>query len=94
MRAEQDATQQTRREMCLDDWGSITDTEARPFSYPTGIGDSFPGGVKRPWLEANHLVPSSAEVKKTWSYTSSLQYIFMAWYFVKHKDSFTFIVTG
>jgi hypothetical protein len=35
-------------------------------------------------------IPSSrAEVKNAWSYTSTPQYVFMAWYLVKHKD-FTF----
>jgi hypothetical protein len=35
--------------------------------------------------------PSSAEVKKAWSYTSTPRYAFMAWCLVKHKDNFTFI---
>jgi hypothetical protein len=34
-------------------------------------------GVKRPGREADHLPPTSAEVKKTWVYTSSPPYIFM-----------------
>jgi hypothetical protein len=33
-------------------------------------GGSFPG-VKRPGREADHSPPSSAEVKNTWSYTST-----------------------
>jgi hypothetical protein len=33
----------------------------------------------------------SAEVKNAWSYTSTPQYFFMAWYLVKHRDNFTFI---
>jgi hypothetical protein len=36
-------------------------------------------GVKRPGREADHSPPSSAEVKNAWSYTSILQYAFMAW---------------
>jgi len=35
--------------------------------------------VNRPRREAEHSSPSSAEVKKPWSYTSTLQYAFMAW---------------
>jgi hypothetical protein len=47
-------------------------------------------GVKRKWREANHSLPSSAEVKNAWSYTSTPQYVFMAWCLVKHRDNFTF----
>jgi hypothetical protein len=35
-------------------------------------------GVNRPGREAEHSPPSSAEVKKTWIYTSSLPYASMA----------------
>jgi hypothetical protein len=38
------------------------------------------------------LYNSSAEVKNTWSYTSTLPYLFMAWYFVKYRDNFTYLV--
>jgi hypothetical protein len=34
--------------------------------------------VKRPGREADHSTPTSTEVKKTWVYTSSPPYIFMA----------------
>jgi hypothetical protein len=47
-------------------------------------------GVKRPGHEADHSPPSSAEVKNAWSYTSTPQYVFMAWCLVKHRDNFTF----
>jgi hypothetical protein len=50
-------------------------------------------GVKRPEREADHSPPSSAEVKNTWSYTSTPQYVFMAWCLVKHRDNFTFTFT-
>jgi hypothetical protein len=46
-------------------------------------------GVKRPEREADHLPPSSAEVKNAWSYASTPQYVFMAWCLVKHRDNFT-----
>jgi hypothetical protein len=39
-------------------------------------GDLFPG-VKRPGPEADHSPPTSAEVKKTWVYTSTPPYDFM-----------------
>jgi hypothetical protein len=35
-------------------------------------------GVKRPGREADHLPPTSAEVKNTWMYTSTPPYVFMA----------------
>jgi hypothetical protein len=35
-------------------------------------------GVKRPWREADHSPPTSAEVKKMWIYTSTPPYAFMA----------------
>jgi hypothetical protein len=40
--------------------------------------------------ETNHSPPSSVEVKNEWSYTSTPQYVFMAWYFVKHRHTSTF----
>jgi hypothetical protein len=48
-------------------------------------------GVKQLRYEADHLPPSSAEVKNAWSYTSTPPYVFMAWCLVKHRDNFTFI---
>jgi hypothetical protein len=48
-----------------------------PTSYPTGTS-FFSSAVKRPELEADHSPPTSAEVKKTWVYTSTLPYAFMA----------------
>jgi len=35
--------------------------------------------VKRPGREADHSLPTSAEVKNVWSYTSTSQYVFMVW---------------
>jgi hypothetical protein len=48
-----------------------------PASYPMGTKVSFLG-VKRPGREADQSPPSSAEVKNTWGYTSTPQYVFMA----------------
>jgi hypothetical protein len=45
---------------------------------PVGTWGSFPG-VKRLRREANHSFPTSIEVKKTWIYTSTPTYIFVAW---------------
>jgi hypothetical protein len=47
-------------------------------------------GVKRPGREAGHSPPSSAEVKNEWSYTSTPQYVFMAWCLVKHRENLPF----
>jgi hypothetical protein len=47
-------------------------------------------GVKRPRREADHSPATSAEVKNAWSYTSTPQYVFMAWCLVRHRDNFTF----
>jgi hypothetical protein len=47
--------------------------------------------VKRPGREADHSPPSSAEVKNAWSYTSTPQYAFMAWWSLKkHRQNLTF----
>jgi hypothetical protein len=43
---------------------------AHPASYPMGTG-ALSLGVKSPGREADHLHPSSAEVKNAWSYTST-----------------------
>jgi hypothetical protein len=41
--------------------------------------------VKRPECEAGHSPPPSAEVKNSWSYTSTPPHVFMAWHSVKHS---------
>jgi len=70
--------------------GSVqTGSGAHPPSYPMDTGTLSPG-VKRPGLEADHLPPSSAEVKNRWSYTSTPPYVLMALYLVKHGYNFTF----
>jgi hypothetical protein len=62
---------------------NILVTSSRPVLGPTQPpiqwvpGTLFPG-VKRPGLEADHSPPASAEVKKTWLYTSTPPYAFMA----------------
>jgi hypothetical protein len=43
-----------------------------------GYRGLFPRGVKRPGCEADHSPPASAEVKKTWIYTSTPAYDFIA----------------
>jgi hypothetical protein len=61
---------------------------AHSASYPSG---ALSLRVKGPECEADHSPPSSAEVKKSWSYTSTPQYTFKAWCSVKdHGDGVTF----
>jgi hypothetical protein len=52
-------------------------------------GDLSPE-VKLSEREADHSPPNNAEVKNTWSYTFTPSYVFMAWYLIKYRDSFTF----
>jgi hypothetical protein len=54
-----------------------------------GTGRALSLGVKRPGSEADHSPSTRAEVKNAWSYTSTPQYVFMAWCLVKHRDDFT-----
>jgi len=43
------------------------------------------------WHEAVNLPSSSAEVKNVCSCTSAPQYVFMVWYFVKHRDNCAYL---
>jgi hypothetical protein len=54
-----------------------TASEAHPASYPVGTGFFFPG-AKAAGLEADHVTPINAKVKKMQVYTSTPPYIFMA----------------
>jgi hypothetical protein len=58
-------------------------TSSRPVVGPTQppiqwAPGAFPPRVKRPGRESDHPPPTSAEVKNTWIYTSTLPYVFMA----------------
>jgi hypothetical protein len=66
-----------------------TGSGAHTVSYPTDTEGSF-SGSKAAWAWSWPYTPSSAEVKNAWSYTSTPQYVFMAWCLVKHRDNFTF----
>jgi hypothetical protein len=56
--------------------------------YGNMINKPFLSEEKYVQHEADHLLPSSAEVKNTRSYTSTPPYVFMAWYLIKHKIAF------
>jgi hypothetical protein len=49
----------------------------------------FPG-IKRSSREADHWPPTSAEVKKTWIYTFTPPYVFMAQCLIRDNFTFTF----
>jgi hypothetical protein len=70
-----------------------TGSGAHPASYPMGTRGSFPGGVGCEADHSPHLVP---RLKNEWSYTSTLQYAFMAWCSVKAQGqlylTFTFYI--
>jgi hypothetical protein len=64
------------------------------------VAGALSPGVKWPGNEANHAPPSSAEVRKAWSYTFTPPYIFMMWcliiYYhgliIKHRNNFNFYI--
>jgi len=68
-------------------------TASRPDLAPTQppiqwVPGAFTPGVKWPGRKADHLPPSSAEVKNLWRYTSTPQYVVMAWCLVKRMENF------
>jgi hypothetical protein len=56
------------------------------------VPGAFSLDIKRPGREADHSPPSSAKVKKVWSYTSTLPISLHDVGLVKHRDNFTFYV--
>jgi hypothetical protein len=78
----------------MDYRGSIPDrgtnillftSASRPALEPTLLYE----GHKRPGSEADHSPPANTEIKNAWTYISTLEYVFTAWYLVKHRDNFT-----
>jgi len=55
-----------------------TGSMAYPASYSMGREGSFPE-IQRTRREADNVLPSSAEVKKYWSFTWTSPYVFMEW---------------
>jgi len=53
-----------------------------PFQWVPRAPSSW---VKRSGLEAEHLTPSSAEVRNEWSYTSTHPYVFIERCSIKHR---------
>jgi hypothetical protein len=58
-----------------------TITQYLCFCVPTiqWVPEDLSPELKRPGREADHSPPTSAEIKKTWIYTSTPPYVFMAW---------------
>jgi hypothetical protein len=81
----------SRRELGNFLYTSVSRTALEPIQPPIQcVLGTVSMGVKRSGREADHSSPSSAEVKDALSYTSTSQYVFVAWCLVKHKDKFTF----
>jgi len=57
-----------------------------------GTRGSFPG-VKRQGCEADHSLTSRAEIKNAWSYTSTPEYAFMAWYSLNKAEGQLYFYT-
>jgi hypothetical protein len=53
-----------------------------PSFLSNGYWGLFPWGVKQQDREADLSPPTSAEVKKTWIYTSTPPYAFMAYFLI------------
>jgi hypothetical protein len=66
-----------------------TGSRVHPTSYPMDTGGCLVR-VRRLVRETNHLLPSLAEVKNAWSYSTTASDVSMAWYLVKHRDNFCF----
>jgi hypothetical protein len=62
-----------------------------PIQWVPGV---LTAGVKRPVRKDDNSPPSSAELKNARSYNPTPQYVFMAWYFVKYRDNFTFTLNN
>jgi hypothetical protein len=60
-------------------WGPLS-----PLS--NGYGSPSPG-IKWPGRETDHSPPSSIEVEKACSYTSTPQYVLLAWCLVTHREN-------
>jgi hypothetical protein len=80
-----------------------TGSGAHPASYQMDTGGSFQE-VNRPGREADHSLPSSAEVRNVWSYTSTpsvcLHDVVLSYgirihgvVLLKQRDNFTFTVS-
>jgi hypothetical protein len=68
-------------------------TASRTALGPTQPPIQWVPWAKRQGREADHSPPSSAKTKNEWRYTSSLHYVFMTWFLVKHSSKLSFTFT-
>jgi hypothetical protein len=73
--------------VCLLDTNSVYFPTQPPIQWVPG---DLSLGLKRPEREDDHPSPSGTAIKNEWSYTSTPEYVSMAWCLVKHRDNFTF----
>jgi hypothetical protein len=66
-----------------------TGCEVHLVSFPMSNTAPY-SGTKRQWREADHSLPTSAEVKKTLVYTFTPPYTFMTYCLIKYRVNFTF----
>jgi hypothetical protein len=67
----------------------LFDTASRPAMGTTAfysMGAGVLSGSKASGREADRSPPSSVQVKNAWSYTSTPQYVFMAWLVKDRED--------
>jgi hypothetical protein len=68
----------------------------RLWGRPSLLSNGYRGApsprLKLPAREGDHLLPSRAEVKNAWNFTSSPPYVLMTWCSVEHGDNFCFIL--
>jgi hypothetical protein len=65
-------------------------TASRPVLGPTKTPIDWVTEVKRPSRGADYSLPSGAEIKNSWSCTSTPPHVFLAWYLLNHRGNFTF----
>jgi hypothetical protein len=66
-----------------------TGSGGHPASCPMGTGDSFLG-IKRPGREADHSLSLVPRLRMGRAIPPLPQYVFMAWFLVKHRDNFAY----
>jgi hypothetical protein len=83
----------SRRGLGIFLFSTASRTALGPTQPRKWVPGAHPLGVKRAGHEADHssLVPRS---KNAWSYTSTPQYVFVAWCLVKHRGNFYFYLTA
>jgi hypothetical protein len=59
------------------------DSGVHPAYYIVRYVSSFHGGLKWPLCEINHSLPSTAEIKNAWRYTSILPLSLVVWCLIK-----------